>query len=102
MQHEHRNDDGEILLKKTGLWQQKQVLIEMSFVLSTERVETAWPDINVRREEVRGFHLLDCDVPQLVNRVAIGVARDVGNDALVVGKMLLEQVASKRRQLVAK
>ena len=102
MQHEHRNDDGEILLKKTGLWQQKQVLIEMSFVLSTERVETAWPDINVRREEVRGFHLLDCDVPQLVDRVAIGVARDVGNDALVVGKMLLESVASKRRQLVAK
>lgn len=90
MQHEHRNDDGEILLKKTGLWQQKQVLIEMSFVLSTEIVETAWPDINVRREEVRGFHLLDCDVPQLVDRVAIGVARDVGNDALVVGKMLLE------------
>ena len=90
MQHEHRNDDGEILLKKTGLWQQKQVLIEMSFVLSTERAETAWPDINVRREEVRGFHLLDCDVPQLVNRVAIGVALDVGNDALVVGKMLLE------------
>ena len=102
MQHEHRNDDGEILLKKTGLWQQKQVLIEMSFVLSMERVETAWPDINVRREEVRGFHLLDCDVPQLVDRVVIGVARDVGNDALVVGKMLLEQVASKRRQLVAK
>lgn len=102
MQHEHRNDDGEILLKKTGLWQQKQVLVEMSFVLSTEREETAWPDINVRREEVRGFHLLDCDVPQLVDRVAIGVARDVGNDALVVGKMLLEQVASKRRQLVAK
>ena len=102
MQHKHRNDDGEILLKKTGLWQQKQVLIEMSFVLSTERVETAWPDINVRREEVRGFHLLDCDVPQLVDRVAIGFARDVGNDALVVGKMLLEQVASKRRQLVAK
>ena len=90
MQHEYGNDDGEILLKKTGLWQQKQVLVEMSFVLSTERVETAWPDINVRREEVCGFHLLDCDVPQLIDRVAIGVARDVGNDALVVGKMLLE------------
>lgn len=65
-------------------------------------MKTAWPNINVRREEMSGFHLLNCDITQFIYRIVIGVARDVRNNALVSGKMLLKQVTFECRLLMTK